>query len=346
LRVDFTVAGLGPAGSMAAYELARRGYRVEGYDFQARYRKVCGDALTIREDYRRLVEEAGVILTSVRNYSVGVEGEEVAYVSFSSDNWHIIDKGGLVSYLRSLAEAEGAILHKGRAPSPRGEGIYVDARGPYAHFSGRSSVHVMVYRGLARVPAGSWDPESALLDFVPGEAGLFWVFPHDEKTVNFGAGFRGRSLSYSKGVSLRKLAELVGEFEVVDEGAAPIAAWAPVLLVDSNIVKVGEAGGLVNSVAGEGNRLALLSAQALGEAASTGRSLVPEYHRLVGPLAAEARLSRVLLRVVESAPGGGEILQHLPGWFWRRYLMGRLDLDVVLGVFVERPELALITLHG
>jgi len=346
LDADFMVAGLGPAGSMAAFELARRGFRVEGYDFQARYRKVCGDALTIRDDYRRLVEEAGVILTGVRNYSVRIEGVETAYISFPGDNWHIIDKGRLVSYLRGLAEAEGAVLRKGPAPAPRGQGVYVDARGPYAHYMGKNSPHVIVFRGLARVPRGAWDPETALLDFVPGEAGLFWVFPHDDKTVNFGAGFRWRSLSYSREVSLRKLTDLIGEFELVSEGAAPIAAWSPVLLADDNSVRVGEAGGLLNSVAGEGNRLALLSGQALGEAAGKGGNLKAEYRRLAAPLAAEARLSRVLLGVVEKAPGGGEILRRLPGWFWRRYLMGRLDLEAVIGVFVERPELALVTVRG
>jgi len=346
LSVDFTVAGLGPAGSMAAYELARRGYKVEGYDFQARYRKVCGDALTIREEYRRLAEEAGVVLTGVRNYSILIEGKEVAYVTFPGDNWYIIDKSSLVSHLRSLAESEGAVLHKGAAPAPRGRGVYVDARGPYAHYRRRTNLHVIVFRGLARVPPGTWDHETALLDFIPGEAGLFWVFPHDEKTVNFGAGFRRRDLYYSRGVSMRKLAGLIGEFEVLDEGAAPIAAWAPVLLASDSIVRVGEAAGLVNSIAGEGNRFALLSALALGEAARRGRSLVAEYQKLVKPLASEARLSRVLLGVVERAPGGGGILQHLPGWFWRKYLMGRLDLEAVVRVFVERPELALAVLRG
>lgn len=346
MEYDAIVAGLGPGGSMAAYQLARRGLRVAGYDIQASYRKVCGDALTIREEYRKLVEESGTVKTIVKDFVIAVNGKEVQRITFRGANWYIIDKGGLVGYLRSLAEAEGAQLHRG--PAPRhggGNALFVDARGPYAHFPLRRGEYVIVYRGLAR--AKGWDPETALLDFVPEETGLFWLFPNDDKgVVNFGGGFRWRGIEYAKKVSIEKLSKLVDDWEIIHEASAPITAWSPVNPAGLGIVRIGEAGGLLNSLAGEGNRFALLSGIAIGKAFDTSRDVIMEYRRLVSSLASEARLSRVLIGVVESMRNAEDLLSELPLWFWRRYLEGRLGLEDVLRLAVTNTELGLTILKG
>jgi len=341
----FIIAGLGPAGAMAAYLLASKGFNVTGYDLQGSYRKACGDALTIRPDYEGLVREAGVVRGVVKSYRIMLSGDELATIDFPGPNWYIIDKRGMVDYLRSLAEAEGAEIVKGPAPRPGSASsrVYVDARGPYAHLD-RGDVYVMVYRGIARVDG--WDPETALLDFVPGEAGLFWVFPHGEGTVNFGAGFRRRNIQYSREYSLRRLSELVSNLKVIDEAGAPIAAWSPVEPVGPGVLRIGEAAGLVNSIAGEGNRLALLSAIALAQAAGGVRDLALEYRARIRGLVSEALLSRALLSLVENSPGGEGTLRSLPAWFWRYYLEGRLDILKVIRVFVENPGLARVMLGG
>ena len=337
--MEVTVLGLGPAGAMAAYQLARRGFRVEGFDLQKRYVKACGDALTVREAYRGLVEESGAVVTRVSEFKIMVEGSEVHDISVRPAPWYIIDKGGLVGFLRDLARAEGAVLRLGSTSrGVNGSGILVDARGPLAY--GRiGDRHVLVYRGIARVRG--WDPSTALLDFLPSRSGLYWVFPADPdgRLVNFGAGFWGEGLEEARVYSLRRLSRDMGDYELLDEKGAPITVWAPVDLAGNGVVRVGEAGGLVNSLSGEGNRYALLSGMLAAEAlARSPEAPGGVYWRLASSLAGEARLSRLLLSlVVVLGEAGKRILEGLPGWFWREYLEGRVTLGTLARLLARDP---------
>ena len=334
-----TVIGLGPAGAMAAYQLARKGFTVEGVDLQKRYVKACGDALTIREEYQHLVNESGAVVTGVSDFTILVEGSRVFEATLRPAPWYIIEKGRLVEFLRYLAVTEGAQLKLGIAAKPGREGILVDTRGPLAH-EPVGSKHVFVYRGIARVP--DWDPGHALLDFLPSRAGLYWVFPADSegRLVNFGAGFWGEELWRARRYSLERLKADIGEFDVIDEKGAPIAVWAPIELSRGGRLMAGEAAGLVNSLSGEGNRYALLSGMLLAEALSRKEEAPGGiYWKLAAKLSGEARLSRLLLSlVVTLGPKGSVLLESLPSWFWKEYLEGRIYLSTLARLLAVNPE--------
>ena len=334
-----TVIGLGPAGAMAAYQLARRGFNVEGIDIQKRYVKACGDALTIRPAYQGIVEESGSMVTRISEFTIMIEGYSVYDASIKPAPWYIVDKSRLVGFLRDLALAEGARLRLGTiARIKRAENVTVDARGPLAH-EPIGEKHVIVYRGISKVRG--WDPSHVILDFLPSRAGLYWVFPADDsgRLVNFGSGFWGGSFAEARKYSLDRLRRDLGEPVIIDEKGAPIAVWAPIELSGNGRLRVGEAAGLVNSLSGEGNRYALLSGMLVAEA--IGRN--PEapgavYWRLASRLAAEARLSRLLLSLVAALGSRGRtLLEGLPGWFWKEYLTGRVSLDTITKLLASNP---------
>jgi flavin-dependent dehydrogenase len=97
----------------------------------------------------------------------------------------VVDKPKLVNTLRSMAEAEGAKIVKGKgAPEAGSDGVVVDARGPYAHNLNES---VLTVRFIAKA---RWDDDSALLDFDPANLGFYRVFPLGDGRINMGAGFK------------------------------------------------------------------------------------------------------------------------------------------------------------
>ncbi len=332
------VAGGGVAGSSLALQLASQGVEVDLYDRMMSYGKACGDALTLRPGIEKLVEETESYRGEVGRYTVRVEGREVAYVGLGRRNWVIIDKRRLVDGLRGIAEAEGARIHYRPWAGEKGD-ITVDARGPYAW---RLRGSVMVYRIIARA---EWERDHALLDFRVSSRGFYWVFPADPegKMVNIGGGFEEYpKLGQVKASVFRYARELLGGFEVLDERGAPVTVKGPILLHDGEAYRVGEAAGLVVSTAGEGNRPAILSAEALAGAILSRwpGDVLGEYRRRVSGLIAEVRASRMLLSFVESRPReGAKIMASLPTTFWRDYFQSRVTLSRLALQGLRSPRL-------
>ncbi len=332
------IAGGGVAGSSLALHLASRGVKVELYDRMKSYGKACGDALTLRPGIERLVEETGSYRGEVSRYTVKVEGREVAHVDLGRRNWVIIDKRRLVDGLRGMAEAEGAKIHYRPWRGEKGE-VTVDARGPYAwHLKGS----VMVYRIIART---RWDRDHALLDFRVTSRGFYWVFPADPegRTVNIGGGFEEHpKLGEVKASVFRYTRQLLGDFEVLDERGAPVTVKGPILLHDGEAYRVGEAAGLVISTAGEGNRPALMSAEALAGAILSRwpNGVLGEYKRRISGLIAEVKASRMLLSFVESRPReGARVMSSLPPEFWRDYFRSRVTIPRLALLGLRSPRL-------
>lgn len=342
---DVVIAGGGISGSSLALFLSSKGFSVRVYDLAPTYRKACGDAVTLHDDVRRLVEESGSVVGYVRRYRILVEGRLVAELSFRGPVWAIVDKSSLVSWLREAAESEGAVFVRGPWRGERGR-ITVDARGPYSRPLNEA---ILVYRMIARA---RWDGDLAVLDFRPSERGLYWVFPADGegRSVNIGAGFDGvssalvhreRVARYYKGVFGSKP-------DVVDERGAPMQVFAPIEPYSDGVFRVGEAGGFLVRTGGEGNRPGIQSSMALSRAIDEyiddGVESVREaYTRLASSLIDEVRTSIVLLRIVErSRPDrASKILRSLPQDFWRTYVMARVSSRYVIGLFGSRPLLAL-----
>ena len=84
LNSVITVHGLGVAGSTLAYIASRMGFKVIGLDIAPRYRKACGDVVTLRGYTRELLKATGSILTFARSFEVKVGGVEVAYIDLRS----------------------------------------------------------------------------------------------------------------------------------------------------------------------------------------------------------------------------------------------------------------------
>ncbi|MEB3860542.1 MAG: NAD(P)/FAD-dependent oxidoreductase, partial [Desulfurococcales archaeon] len=298
---DILIVGSGVAGSTLAREVSGKGYRVTVVDWSRRYSKACGDAIALRPGLREQLEKLGVIVTVVRSFEIRVHGNPVYEETFRRPKWVIVDKPRLVEALREEAIAGGVKFVKGAWRGERGT-VTVDARGPYASKPGN---RVFVYRSIARA---RWDPERALLDFDLKSKGFYWVFPAspEGKLVNIGLGLE----SVNNARILRSLVEsysrkVLGSFEPVDEKGAPVTVKGPVVLREGDLIKVGEAAGLVVSTAGEGNRPAIMSAKALARAIESGfpdiELIEAKYKAGVSRLVGEVLLSRRLLRIMEGA---------------------------------------------
>lgn len=347
---DVTIAGGGVAGSMLASILAGRGFRVKVYDIMRSYGKACGDALTIREGFDRIVEETGSYKGEVHSFTVMVNGLEAASIDFGHRVWFIIDKPKLVNGLREIAEANGAeIIHsrwsRGKAP------VTVDARGPYAwNVDDGNSVFVLRY-----IVESKWDPRHALLDFRTRERGFYWIFPADPdgRLVNIGAGFEEyRKLDRVRILVNKYAGNMLGKYKILDERGAPISIKVPVTLWSGDVFRVGEAAGLVISTAGEGNRPALESASALARALTDGWPDKGRVRRLykkgVSRLVSSVKLSRTLLSIVEDSDPqwGAKILSGLPKSFWAKYFTSTLMPKDLIPLALKRPGLGAIAVRS
>ena len=326
------IAGLGVSGSALAMFLAERGFQVEAYDPSGFYSKPCGDAVSVRPWISRLLYDLDTVITGVRRYTIMINGRKIASVEYSSDNWLIIDKHRLVHSMRRQAEKLGVRLIRGNASPPCGctRGCFcVDARGPYAH---KRSTWILTVRHILEA-RDRWNPEEALIDFLPEMGGLYWAFPasDDGRLVNAGAGWMGGRFESSRKLSLERSKQVLGSFEVIDEKAAPIAVFSPIRLASKGSFAVGEAAGLVMSTSGEGNRPGLESARALAESLESSEDLdeaAQYYTEKVKPLVSEARASRIGLGIALRFPGlFKRVARGLPVEFWRDYLSSRLTLE-------------------
>lgn len=340
-RHDITVAGLGVAGSTLAYQASRHGFKVAGYDVAPIYRKACGDVVSVRGETWRIVKETGSMLTGVKKFSIRVGGTEVAYIDVGGPVWVVVDKSKLVNTLRELAASLGASIFRGKLSRlDNVEGIAVDARGPYSR--GLEDA-VITFRVIAECV---WEPDTALIDFNVKNRGFYWVFPADAdgRLVNLGAGFE----KVKDGGLLRRLTlayyrRVCDARRILDERGAPIQVHAPINLHSGKVLRVGEAGGLLNRTSGEGNRHAMLSSLALVEAlraSSDLNEIVEDYSRRVSGLVNEVNVSRALLKTITliGRGRGEELLVNAPRTFWVKWLKSELTWDSLARIVAGSPS--------
>lgn len=345
---EVAIIGLGPAGSLLAWKAAEAGYRVRGYDLQARYGKPCGDAVIVVEEYEGILRGSGSIAGTVSRHIVEVAGYRGRVIEHRGPAWYIVDKPRLVSYLRGQAAVHGAEIVKAHGDPYRVEaGVVVDARGPYAHVSERGS-YLVALRLLVEVD--SWGEDTALLRFDPRGPGLIWVFPSHigGSIVNAGGGYKGVGVEDVRRRVLGYLKErFKGPLKILEEKAAPVAVYSRVEPAAGGVIRLGEAGGLINSVGGEGFRMALLSALRAYESLQSPDP-ARRYARLTEPLARESLLTRRLLRAVEGLEAGeaGRLLHGLPPVFWRGFLEGRMSYRLLARSLIARPQIGLRALRA
>ena len=332
--MDVLILGLGVSGSYAAWRIAEQGFKVTGYDPQRVYAKACGDATPSSALSGRLANKLNAVLDTVKSFRIAVNGTIVREVNFTGATWYIIDKTKFVQTMRENASSAGATIEHDRPPRSRAS-LVVDARGPYSRRD-----YMILYRIIARA---RWDPGLALIDFRPSHGGLYWIFPRGDGVVNVGGGFLLFTGEYKALVSAvhEYARSLIGDYEVLKAGGAPLSAIrTPRLIGWDNVVRLGEAAGLVNATSGEGMRQSILSAQALVEAldqcGSSIQCIKSAYPAAAASIVFEATLSRLLLRIA-GRPGGERILEALPEGFWRSYLKGEVEASTLLNVLKKEP---------
>ena len=328
---EVCILGAGVAGSVLAYLLSEQGVGVRVYDMWERYVKPCGEAIPLW--LLDVIEKHGLprprILNTIKRYViVDSNGKIIRDVEFKEPLWAIIDKSEWINKLRDRVD----IIVTPVRVYPR-RGVVVDARGPFSSRGGK----IVVWRAYGVTKNLADDEAYIVIDWSRG-VGLAWVFPHGDK-ANFGGGFAGISEPRAYSVKLLSKAGLITAMKTVDEAYSIITIPPHIALGYSNVVRVGEAAGLVMSLGGEGIRPAVLSAVALASSIKQENKVTVDvelYKRHVSRLVREAKLHARILRIVSflCEKFAYRILSVAPDSLLKSWFEGKFDgmLSIISGL--------------
>ena len=333
MRYDVIVAGAGPAGSTTAWECASRGLSVLMLDRAAFPRdKPCGGGVTVRAAGLLPFELTPVVERSIHQARFSLRQDKGFTRSSTKEITYLTQRSRLDNFLAEQAVEAGAVFRQRegvreierrrthvvvRANGQAYEGsTLVAADGANGRTTKLAGIDVSLTQGIAfegnitppgGVPAQWQDTIGFNLGGLPG--GYGWVFPKGDH-LNIGLG----GWQYI-GPTLRdRLDRLVRYY-----GYDPADLWGrrgyhlPLRrpgspLVDGMVVLVGDAGGLIDPLTGEGIFAAFLSGRAAarhlaayvgGEAAD-----LEGYRReLEGTLLPELSVSRHIHDVLHLWPG-------------------------------------------
>ena len=292
-QYDVAIAGAGPAGSSAAYHLAKAGARVLVLD-RARFPrdKPCGGGVTARAFAAAPVDLSPVIEESVSRVRFSFRLGSTFDYEYPRTLAYMTQRHRLDAFLVEAAVAAGAAFTDGslireariddEGGSLRTDGATVEAR----VIIGADGATGAVARGLGLNPAP--DPPVALeanfpydgnappapwsgtlaLELGSMSGGYGWSFP---KADHFNVGCGGFS---SEGTCLRRhLAALRGHYRLADVAMENVRGHhLPTRVAGAAIVRgrgllVGDAAGLVDPLSGEGIHAAFVSGRLAAEAA-------------------------------------------------------------------------------
>lgn len=295
---DAVVVGGGPAGSTAAFDLARLGRSVLLLDKAGRI-KPCGGAIPPRlirdfdiPDHLLVAKVSGarIVSPSDRRVDMPIENGFVG----------MVDRDVFDEWLRERAAAGGAVRRVGRFESltrevdgstivayrPRGAvaSIEVRTRAVIGADGARSEVAHQSIRGADRIPYVFAyheivrSPSAASRKFAPDRCDVYyrgtlspdfygWVFPHGD-TISIGTGSAQKGFALRSAVGeLRRCAGL-DEVETVRCEGAPIPMRALQRWDDGrNVVLAGDAAGVVAPASGEGIYYAMAGGRFAAKAA-------------------------------------------------------------------------------
>lgn len=282
------IVGGGPAGSLAAAELARAGREVFLFDEKLAWEKPCGGGLTAKALSRwSFLREAAVERNWVTHCDlIAPSGSKTRFEL--ERPIAIFSRLTLNRLLLDRAVEAGAHLVHARVVSvagKRGAWTLQSTAGEYrADFVLFASGARNSFRGQFSPPLG---PEnfmvavgyyirgtrhSAQIRFLDGLHGYIWIFPRAD---HFSAGICGRMKGKSTAELRRILEALLPEFGLSADGAQFYAHVIP-SLTEQSLQKshfsgdgwalVGDAAGFVDCITGEGLYYALRSAELFAQA--------------------------------------------------------------------------------
>ncbi len=297
---DVLIAGGGPAGLSAAYAAAAGGLRVAvcerskeiGYPIHTSGGSWLSDlrALGLPEKYMHPIRTGRFLAR-----------EAEAIFSYDQPVSCILDVRGLYQYLAVLAAQAGAeifparhvtgvLFQKGRPAGLhiKGEGqccapLLIDATG----FAGVLAQQLGLRRDFARYGLGaevdvfapSWPQDTVALLFGSWAApsGYGWIFPHGDERVRLGVGLLRPDTHADPRALLQNLLSPAPEIfqrlplrasAIIETHLGSIPSVPPLSQTSTHgLLVVGDAGGLLSTLLGEGIRFAIAIGRLAGEVA-------------------------------------------------------------------------------
>ncbi|HLK31599.1 MAG TPA: FAD-dependent oxidoreductase [Terriglobales bacterium] len=294
---SIAVVGGGPAGAMAAAQLAASGRGVVLVDEKLAWEKPCGGGLTHKALHRySFLARAEVERNWVRRCELVSPGGHQAWFEMDKQI-AIFSRQVLNGLLLRRAHDAGAEIVRGRvieiggAPGAwrlrtrHGEitaafvVLAAGARNPFRFSAPFSAADLMATAGYY-IPGTS---ESIHIAFLAGVEGYIWLFPRRD---HFSAGICGKMDGMPTAELRRKLEMFLAERGFSWKGAqfyahvlpAPRVSTLKQLALQGNgWALIGDAAGLVDPITGEGLYYALRSAELLADALLAGK---PETYSL------------------------------------------------------------------
>lgn len=289
---DAIVVGTGPAGSTAAYELSRRGFRVLAIEKRRHPRyKVCGGGLSTRVD--RLLGQGyhTVLEQKINRLVMAYSGESSFEVPFETPIAYMMMRDRFDAYLMDRGRQAGCEVREDEpAIGMRSQDGILEVKTNRGEYQARTLIGAdgapsFVAKSLfsknslscavgleSEVPSmqgRSWSADSVLIDIGAIHWGYAWVFPKgDHLSCGAGTFHRGRQdirkvyTEFTEGQpalppaeSQQTMGHLIPHFS---KKAGP--------LVHHRALLVGDAAGLVDPFLGEGIYYAIRSGQMAAEA--------------------------------------------------------------------------------
>jgi flavin-dependent dehydrogenase len=281
------VVGAGLAGLTYAHRAVKGGEKVEVWEKDYRLgSKPCGEAVLDNAlDYLPLSEREKADVTLNRISSVRLrfpDGLPERVVSASGAV--VVDKPSLLETLASIVESEGVQILRGKlfTKNTRVDADIVDASGFVRATHVGEGVVAPVLRGY-HGGTGIISGDELLVEFDADGLGYFWVFPYGGR---YNVGFGGLYPSSTLRAKLEHYLAKYGLNDAYDVRGAGIVVSGPLKHRHGRrVVRIGESGGMVNPLLGEGNREAILDA--LGHADIRRRvKIASEVFKIIGRLGA------------------------------------------------------------
>lgn len=309
---DTIIVGAGPAGSLCAHELARKGHSVVVLEKERlpRY-KVCGGALSRRAEEVLPFSIEPVVERRAHELFLTLDGERPLSVESEKPFAAMVMRSALDHYLIREAQKKGALLMEGSRvcdlrQDDSGVSVTTEDRKEIkaAFLVGADGVFSLVGRILGlnqkqkRGPAigGEISVASSFLSEMKGSAhvdamalpgGYGWIFPKmNHLTIGLGQ-FRGKDLDM-----MEAFQAFLSKWNLVDKSSIKSMRVSSIPLggaigdlVHGRALLIGDAGGLVDPLYGEGLYYALRSAkiasQVILSQERAERPSLYEYQRMV-----------------------------------------------------------------